>query len=163
MLSVPTHLRRATGDIVLDPSEVVFAQRFGPSTDFEPSVNLHMRTGAVVIAVGDSAPELWEWLAKSGDDGPATGDGDGVLIRRPGTAPALVIYAENGDSFAASWDEAGVHTNVFLFGLDPRKTWTLEVDGSRSTIFPNPADGHWQAPFPPKPGRHSLLLQSSSA
>lgn len=156
-------LRRITDDIACDPAEVVFAQRFGQLGPLEPSVQIHFRSGASAVAVGDSTPEFWEGLTAGTGDGPATLAGDGVLVRVPGTAPALVIYAENRDSLRATWDESEVHTNVFVLGMDPRKQWSMSVDGKPpARVFPNPADGHWQAPVQPTAGTHLLLLHAEA-
>lgn len=155
-------LRRITDDIACDPAEVVFAQRFGQLGPLEPSVQLHFRSGASAIAVGDSVAEFWEGLTGGTGNGPATLAGDGVLIRVPGTAPALVIYAENRDSIRANWDESEVHTNVFVLGMDPRKQWSMSVDeGPATQVFPNPADGHWQAPVQPSTKPHLILFSAS--
>ena len=142
-----------------DPANpVVFAQRYEANPTLPQSVQVHFASGASIIVADDSADVLWSWLTQGtspvDDDAkpPATGTaytpaGDGVLIDRPGTARACVLYAENKDTFTVEFPSPAYPVNVFVLGADPRRKWTLMVNGETRPFAPNDV-GYWQGWFP---------------
>ena len=138
--------------MILDPAEVAHAAFAGAEDPNDDQVFILLKSGGTWTAVGPDVRGLWAALTTPTSENV----GDGVLIRRPKTAPALVIYAENTASILCEWDEKSSHTNVFILGADPKKTWVLVADG-KSVPFHPTSVGYGQTTVPPGP-RHRLSL-----
>jgi hypothetical protein len=163
------------GNTVLDLNEVAHAVYYDQGARQDDQLFFMLRGSAGGWTnQGESCFPLWQSILKLADlsdkpppDKPAPSPlpvgsyrdaGDGVIVRRPDTATALVIYGENKSSFLVEWT-SDVPVNIFGLGFDPRKKWAATLDGSPMPVDPNNV-GYWQGWA--KVGPHVLKISQYS-
>lgn len=169
----PTMVLTGNNTLLLNLSEIVAANLHVDAAGNRDGdqVSLTFRSGWTWNVDGADARALWARLANQApppeptpapnpDPQPFPAGESWALIRRRNVATAVLVYAELAQMIIGEWSEPTTQTNLYIFGADPKKPWTLVIDDQPKAIKPDDKGYHYVS-IPPSDTPHRFALHQA--